>query len=277
MKASIIIPVFNGERYLRACLESVLAQDHQDCEVVVVDDGSTDRSLEIASSFESDRVRVCQQPNSGPSAARNLGLTLCSADSSCVFFVDCDDCIACDYVSTLLANFSKDIATLPVCEMAVLGEDAPVPSYILAEPKPIVSYLNYWHNAEFLERFAKGLMNSSCNKCYSLAIIREKGLRFSEGYPEDTAFNLEYLNHIDKIAYIPRKLYFYIKRGGSVTGRPYPELYDGYISIQHQLYARIPVKLHSYVHEFVYPQYLGNTRRFMRAGDFKTPPQTKRS
>lgn len=80
MKASIIIPVFNGERYLRACLESVLAQDHQDCEVVVVDDGSTDRSLEIASSFESDRVRVCQQPNSGPSAARNLGLTLCSAD-----------------------------------------------------------------------------------------------------------------------------------------------------------------------------------------------------
>lgn len=89
---SCIIPVFNGERYLQETLDSVFAQTHQTLEVIVADDGSTDRSAELARSYRPPvlhPVIVVQQPNAGHAAARNLGLA--SATGEYVAFVDADD------------------------------------------------------------------------------------------------------------------------------------------------------------------------------------------
>jgi glycosyltransferase involved in cell wall biosynthesis len=85
---SVVIPAYNAERYLAATLESVLAQTYQDFEVIVVDDGSTDGTAELARGF-GPPVRVVQQPNSGPSAARNRGVR--EARSDLVAFIDADD------------------------------------------------------------------------------------------------------------------------------------------------------------------------------------------
>jgi glycosyltransferase involved in cell wall biosynthesis len=92
---SVITPVFNGERFIAEAIESVLAQDHRPLEIVVVDDGSTDRSAEIAGSFE--EVVVLRGPNEGPAAARNEGV-----DRSCgelITFLDADDRMAAGRLS----------------------------------------------------------------------------------------------------------------------------------------------------------------------------------
>jgi len=85
---SVVIPVWNGERFLRQCLDSVLAQEHRPLEIIVVDDGSTDGSARIAAGYAS-AVRVLRQENRGPAAARNAGLD--AATGEYIAFNDCDD------------------------------------------------------------------------------------------------------------------------------------------------------------------------------------------
>lgn len=94
MKLSIIVPVYNVEKYLAKCLESLLSQDTEDYEVIVVNDGSTDDCPQILEGFHSPRLRVFSKPNGGQSSARNFGLE--RARGEYVFFVDSDDFIS-DY------------------------------------------------------------------------------------------------------------------------------------------------------------------------------------
>lgn len=86
---SVIVPVFNGERFLAEAIDSVLAQDHRPLELIVIDDGSTDASAEVASSFEGEGVVVLRSENQGAAAARNLGLE--RATGSFLAFLDADD------------------------------------------------------------------------------------------------------------------------------------------------------------------------------------------
>src|SRR5689334_5063646 len=86
-KVSVVIPVYDGERFLAEAIESTLTQDHDDLEVIVVDDGSADRSAEIAESYE--RVRCIRQQNAGPAAARNTAIV--QSTGELITFLDADD------------------------------------------------------------------------------------------------------------------------------------------------------------------------------------------
>lgn len=88
VSVSVILPVFNGERFLAEAVDSVLAQEYEPLEIVVVDDGSTDGTAEVARGY-GDRIRYCYQKNAGPAAARNQGLRLASGDV--MAFIDADD------------------------------------------------------------------------------------------------------------------------------------------------------------------------------------------
>ena len=94
---SILIPCYNSEKWLAETLESALAQTWQNKEIIVVDDGSTDSSLEIAKTFESNKVKVLRQDNRGASAARNLGLT--NAQGDFIQYLDADDLLSEDKIS----------------------------------------------------------------------------------------------------------------------------------------------------------------------------------
>jgi len=96
---SIIIPVYNGDKYLQRCLESILAQTYENFEIVFVDDGSTDKSAEIIESFEDSRVRLIRQRNQGVSAARNAGIR--ESIYPFVAFLDSDDEWCPDHLETL--------------------------------------------------------------------------------------------------------------------------------------------------------------------------------
>ena len=106
MLLSIIIPVYNAEAWLSACLDSVLAAVSEDCELILVDDGSTDGSFALAEAYARRfaQIRVLRQQNAGPSAARNAGL--CVSRGDFVAFLDSDDTV-------IPEAFAKTISLLP--------------------------------------------------------------------------------------------------------------------------------------------------------------------
>ncbi|MBW1816027.1 MAG: glycosyltransferase [Deltaproteobacteria bacterium] len=101
---SCIVPVYNGERYLGDALDSIIAQTYQSLEIIVVDDGSTDDTASVASSY-GDRIRYFFQPNAGPTAARNLGLGV--AQGEFVAFLDADDLWHEEKLRRQMACFEK--------------------------------------------------------------------------------------------------------------------------------------------------------------------------
>ena len=114
---SVIVPVYNCERYMCDCLESILSQHYDNIEVIVVDDGSTDSSLEIARRYSNrdERIMVVQQGNAGPSAARNRGLDL--AHGEYVAFVDADDILDPDCLEVLYVLCMDSGAEMSACGM----------------------------------------------------------------------------------------------------------------------------------------------------------------
>ena len=114
---SIIIPVYNCEKYLRRCLDSVFAQDYDNYEVICIDDGSTDGSSGIIKEY---KVEYIYQENQGQAAARNKGITLAKGEWLC--FVDADDSVEPDYLSKLI-NGIKDNTDIVVCHIKRINEN----------------------------------------------------------------------------------------------------------------------------------------------------------
>lgn len=114
-KISVIIPVYNVERYLKNCLKSIVGQDYENLEIILVDDGSTDRSGEICERFasEDERIKVIHKENGGISIARNTALDICTGEL--VAFIDSDDAVFEKYFSTLADALNKNEADIAVC------------------------------------------------------------------------------------------------------------------------------------------------------------------
>ncbi len=106
MSVSVIVPVYNKERYLARTLASIVAQSLQDFEVIIVDDGSTDGSADIAASHPDRRFRLMSQRNAGPGAARNAGIAAASGEF--VAFLDADDEWSPDYLSSAVARLRSE-------------------------------------------------------------------------------------------------------------------------------------------------------------------------
>jgi glycosyltransferase involved in cell wall biosynthesis len=107
-QVTAVIPVYNGERYLREAIDSVLAQDYPSLELLVIDDGSTDGSAEIARNF-GDRIRYHYQPNAGLSAAQNAGVA--EARGAFIAFLDCDDLWVPGKITLQVSVFEKETTT----------------------------------------------------------------------------------------------------------------------------------------------------------------------
>lgn len=110
---SIIIPVFNAEKYLARCLESVIAQTWPNKEIIIVNDGSTDSSIDIATIYTCDWIKVFNQPNMGASSARNKGLR--HAQGEYIQFLDADDFISLDKIENQVTILMKNPGKLAVC------------------------------------------------------------------------------------------------------------------------------------------------------------------
>lgn len=110
---SVIVPVYNAEKYLKKCMESILKQTYENIELILINDGSIDKSLDICNQFSKRdrRIRVIDKDNSGVSDTRNLGIMLAKGKYLC--FVDSDDYIEENYIEKMILN--TDESTLTMC------------------------------------------------------------------------------------------------------------------------------------------------------------------
>ncbi len=227
MKVSVILPCYNGARYLSECLESVLAQTMTDLEVIVIDDGSKDKSAEIAEKYAraDSRIQVLKQENRGVSAARNVGLD--HASGEWVTFVDCDDRLPPDALEVLLASASADVVTAAHETFDETGKT-----------EVVWPQSRWWAGKrEKMQRAAAlrliegdSVLNIMCGKLIRRTLIEREHLRLMEGVSmsEDALFNLEAVLAGNGICYVNRVVYQYRTHAQSATGRQTGSIFDAH-------------------------------------------------
>lgn len=217
---SVIIPVYNTEKYLAACLDSVLNQSHRNLEVIVVDDGSTDFSLQIAEGYaeNDDRVKVYSFRNQGQAAARNHGLDV--ATGKFISFVDSDDLLLPDALEILLRYLHK--LDSDIVEGNFLYGDS------LKHKKfkgKIFSLVYTSRNAIENIFYQKNLSSSPCGKVFKSELFKD--LRFKKGIIyEDLDLTYQIFDIANKIAYINYPVYFYREVEGSTLHKWEPKRLD---------------------------------------------------
>lgn len=146
---SIIVPIFNSERYLERSIESLLRQDYQNTEIILVNDGSTDNSLSICERYATDypqKVRIIKQENQGASIARKNGIA--NANGEYLVFADSDDYVSTEYVSALYKAIRKHSTSVALCPMKRV-EIGDVPSFVEAKSSYCMP------KCELMQRFFK--------------------------------------------------------------------------------------------------------------------------
>lgn len=221
-KISIVVPVYNVQKYIEQCLESLVNQTLKDIEIIIVDDGSPDESYKIYESYakKDSRIKVIKKKNAGVSEARNTGIIHANADL--VMFVDSDDWMELNGCEVLYYEYIKTGADLVVADAYTVTKGKKHQNRVFDE-----AFITEDRN--FLEEYAKACigygynprpalkwnisgLGSPWNKLYSLKIIKENKLHFDsyvKGIYDDNLFFLHYLAHIKKMSYISVPVYDY--------------------------------------------------------------------
>jgi glycosyltransferase involved in cell wall biosynthesis len=215
-KVSVIVPVYNGEKSIERCAGSILNQDYPALELILVDDGSRDRSWEIIQAIAAadHRVKAIHQENGGVSSARNRALA--EASGTYVQFADVDDWLPMDATKMLVREMEAQSAEL------VVGDFYRVVDGNVSEKGSIEM-----GGALTLQQYANAMMLSPAdlyygvlwNKLYRRDIIEQYSIRMDENisYSEDMIFNLEYLLHVKSVAILKAPVYYYQYTKGSLV------------------------------------------------------------
>ena len=196
---SIIVPIYNAEGYLKACIESLIQQTEKDLQFILVDDGSTDNSLVIAQSYakQDARIEVYSQPNAGQSSARNNGLK--HAKGEYIAFVDSDDALELDWCE-------RHLAAIDGVDYVQSGYKRCLMSEIRSQKTPL-------HQCQF---------TSPCMRLYRRETIER--LSFPEGYIyEDILFSTDLWLSGATCRILNYTGYHYTANPHSTTSRPHPE------------------------------------------------------
>ncbi len=183
---SVIIPVYNNDKYLKRCLESVCGQTHQNLEIIIVNDGSEDNSAEIIEDFSlrDKRVVVFHQENQGVSAARNKGLHLAKGD--CIGFVDADDILYEDMYEFLFQNLENYNADISHCGFELVKPDATIRFHGTGD---ILIQNKYEALIEILSGVK--VEPSACTKLYRKCVLKNVFFPLDIKINEDLLFNVE--------------------------------------------------------------------------------------
>lgn len=213
---SVIVPVHNVERCLDTCISSVLAQTYQDFELILVDDGSSDRSGEICDCYaeQDHRIKVIHQKNAGVACARNRGIETSVGEWIC--FVDSDDSVRPDWLEHYVQCSDADMAMQNI-------------SVITSSGKFCCTFMEdlFVKGDKRLDiRSEESKLNSPC-KCFRASIIRDHHMRFKVGMHlgEDLIFALDFMNHSDSMRLLSYDGYIQNCQNSTLTKRFYsPEL-----------------------------------------------------
>ena len=209
---SVIVPIYNGEKWIRECLEMIITQTFKDFELIIIDDGSTDDSNQICKEYArtDDRIKLITKKNGGTWAARNRGID--ESSGKYIIFLDCDDW----YENTLFEKMYENIKESDV-DLVISGQTnifVNKNGEIVRRTTVLPKELYFKTNDEILENYIhlrkEAIGDTLWNKIYKAEIIKKYNLKF-ENYKrgEDTIFNANYYQHIDKCRVISEALYNY--------------------------------------------------------------------
>lgn len=215
---SVVVPVYNVEKYLKKCLDSIIGQTYKNLEIILVDDGSTDESGAICDVYKEkdSRIRVVHQKNQGLSGARNTGINI--ANGELLGFVDSDDYITENMYERLLEVLLKNDADICICDCECImeaGEEIIHQEY----PKLEAEALNKEQALQRLDGFSYPYWKyvTAWNKLYRKHLFDE--LRYPVGKKNEDEFIAHILiSKAERLAVISEPLYMYVQRADSIMG-----------------------------------------------------------
>lgn len=222
IKVSIIIPIYNVEKYVERAVESVLNQSIKEIEVILINDGSTDKSGELIKKYEVDhRVTIINKKNEGQGKARNIGIEI--SKGNYVGFVDADDWIDERFYESMIDKVKKENAQMAIAGRKIIDVNNKL-KMTVNQLEVVGNFKCYDDKKNYISnKFFYPYSAIVCNKLYSSKIIKEKNIRFkdvSEVGSEDTLFNYEFINNIDKYITVDGIYYNSFQRSDS-TMRTY--------------------------------------------------------
>ena len=211
-KVSIIVPFFNTEKYIERCLNSLINQTLSDVEIVLINDGSTDNSIQIAKSFEKkdSRIKIIEQENKKQGAARNAGMKVATGEY--IGFVDSDDWVDLDYYEKLYSAAKKYDADIALATNVRIGNGK-------------TKYRLNINKEDFIitlqEKFdIQNQPQNPCptNKIYRKTILEKNNILWPEGvYCEDKLFTIQAVYYANGIVTVPSVFYYYFRNPHSTV------------------------------------------------------------
>ena len=212
MKISAIVPVYNSERYIERCVDSIITQIYQNWELILVDDGSTDNSLSILREYENSdsRIKVIHQENAGPGIAINTGVSYATGDY--IVFVDSDDRISADYFD-FLSKKTEDVVLIDV--------DQVDENFQVLKTEHMSCYKNLSKDA-FLRQQMTGKINwGGVRKAVKKDLLLNNKIEYSNHkIGEESIYSFLVLWYAKSFSFIDRPVYDYVNRLGSQSDLP---------------------------------------------------------
>lgn len=250
MRYSVIIPVYNAEKTIRRCLDSLLNQPHEDVELIVVNDGSTDDSTIICKEYAAKYrcIRYFEKENGGVSSARNMGLN--NAQGDYILFVDSDDYVAQNYfevITQALEEHRPQLLHFGIQDVGVQNKSWSLGKFYLDDPLKIAK--------EIRRAVKKCLFFNLLSKVFERKLIETHGIRFNENISigEDLAFGFIYVTHVQTLASITDTLYFLaVENEESLSRKKRENLAEQLLLVGEDLYEGVKKTGHDNKTEKVY-------------------------
>jgi len=231
-RLSIVVPVYNVEKYLPQCLDSLINQTLKDIEIILVNDGSTDRSEEICRTYaeRDSRITIVSKPNGGLSDARNNGIRHATADV--IGFVDSDDYVDIDMFESLMRAKEQTQAEIAVGGVKMVTNEGEVYQIRAVGRDAVVNRRDAME--ELLK--SKRITNSVCNKIFDISLFEELEFPVGKLY-EDEYVTYKLFDKAEKVAMTNQTFYYYRSSPGSITHKAFSErefdrIYASQIKVQ---------------------------------------------
>lgn len=242
-RISIIVPIYNVEKYLPRCIESLMGQTYKNIEIILVNDGSTDNCRHICNDYKKrdNRIIVFHQKNAGVSNARNTGLKVASGQF--VGFCDPDDWVESKMYEEMLAAINKKNADIAICGYEYYDENGQLDTDRKYNPKS-TEYVSRFEIMKRMSDLPPTIRLGVVNKLFKRSIIGNQVFKESLHSAEDVLFLTEYMRKVNNATIIHKPLYLNTVRKGSAThgGLSIQSLYDSYFV--HELMYKTTVELY---------------------------------
>lgn len=225
---SIIIPVYNVEKYLKKCIDSVLKQTYENLEIILVNDGSTDSCGQICEEYQKKdkRIRLVVKTNGGLSDARNAGMD--AAAGKYFYFLDSDDFIEPSLIETLYHELAKENADMVIfnfTKVTETGEIAGKSNFVPGTYDLSTSSSKFDYLLRIFLEYKNGW--EAWNRIYRADLIKKHNLRFINNsiiFAEDLCFNFYYFMHTERLVTIENSLLNYLVRGDSIMRQDFDDI-----------------------------------------------------